>query len=284
MATPLSLEIISEHCHFSPFHFHRIFSGAMNETLNNYIARRRLEKAANFLVFKRDKSITEIAYDCGFSSSANFSRAIKQYFGYTPKEIRQPKNEDISRLGRIFDKYGKVFDPTDFYREKTAIKTSYDASIIVEVKELATMRLAKLKSTRGYQSDSLFQTWDDLSKWGELQNIALEKQFRLAWCYDNPAVTPLDKCRYEASIEVDNDTSIAEPFTEAYLPQGSYAFLHVKGTSEDVNHAQKYLFSEWLPYSRFEPDNLPMLEHYINDVRIDGLIETEIILKLRRLG
>ena len=72
----LSLESLSEISCFSKFHFHRIFTGIVGETVNDYIARRKLECAVNLLIFKTDLSITQVAFDSGFSSSANFSKAV----------------------------------------------------------------------------------------------------------------------------------------------------------------------------------------------------------------
>jgi len=46
----LGLEKLSEVAHFSPFHFHRIFSAFMGETLNGFIRRIRVEKAASMLL------------------------------------------------------------------------------------------------------------------------------------------------------------------------------------------------------------------------------------------
>ncbi len=42
----LRLEDLARTAHFSPFHFHRIFSALVGETLNAYIQRRRAEAAA----------------------------------------------------------------------------------------------------------------------------------------------------------------------------------------------------------------------------------------------
>ena len=42
---PLDLQTLAEVAHFSPFHFHRLFSAWMGETLGDYLRRRRLEIA-----------------------------------------------------------------------------------------------------------------------------------------------------------------------------------------------------------------------------------------------
>ena len=87
----------------------------MNETVNDYVARRRLERAINMLAFKTDITITDIAMINGFSSSANFAKAVKAYFGFTPSEIRRPGRTKDSKIGKILSKYGKDFNPGDLY-------------------------------------------------------------------------------------------------------------------------------------------------------------------------
>ena len=69
----LSLKKLSEIACFSPFHFHRIFSALLNETPNQYIMRRRLEKIANVLLLDESiTSLTNMAQDHGFKSCHSF--------------------------------------------------------------------------------------------------------------------------------------------------------------------------------------------------------------------
>jgi AraC family transcriptional regulator len=56
LANKVSLAEVAEVSHFSASHFHRIFTGVVGETVNDYIARRRLEKAINLLIFKTELS------------------------------------------------------------------------------------------------------------------------------------------------------------------------------------------------------------------------------------
>jgi AraC family transcriptional regulator len=284
LAQPISLDLVAEHCHFSSFHFHRVFRGAMNETLNNYVGRRRLEKAINMLAFKKEICITSIALDCGFSSSANFAKAVKKYFGYSPSEIRSPKHNQLPNFGDIAQRYGKKFNPNELYPNQIETMLKNKSLVNVEVKHFAKKRLCKLASKGGYDPESLFKTWDSLIHWGECQGIVKASQYRLAWCYDNPAVTPVQKCRYDASIEIGNDIKVVEPLSTIDLPEGNYAVMYVKGSPDDVNQAQMLLFSDWLPNSGYEPDDIPMLERYLNDVRVEGIIESEVIIKLKKLG
>jgi len=68
LTNKISLAEVAKVSHFSTFHFHRIFTGIVGETVNDYIARRKLECAVNLLIFKTELSITQVAFDSGLSS------------------------------------------------------------------------------------------------------------------------------------------------------------------------------------------------------------------------
>ena len=84
----LSLNSLADVSNFSRFHFHRIFKSMVGETLNQFINRIRIEKAASQLIINPRKSITEIAFDCGFSGSASFSRSFKEMYKMSPSGWR----------------------------------------------------------------------------------------------------------------------------------------------------------------------------------------------------
>ncbi len=86
LSQELDLTIVAAASGFSPFHFHRIFKAMTGETPQAYINRLRLEKAANLLVKSASSSITEIAFLCGFSSSAVFARSFKKYYGISASD------------------------------------------------------------------------------------------------------------------------------------------------------------------------------------------------------
>ena len=271
--------------HFSQFHFHRIFRGAMGETLNAYVARRRLETAANLLAFRADMSMTDIALACGFSSSANFAKAVKQYFGYTPSQIRTPSKIIDSKIGKLFSKYGKEFDPQTLYAFHVRGDAAENTTPLtkVQIKHLPTQTVATLASAGGYRPEALYSTWDKLINWAAGNGIAAAQQKRFAFCYDNPIITPIDKCRYEAAIVIDALLEPPAPFKKAHIPAGMYAVCEFVGSAENTQAAQLSLYAEWLPQSGFEPDQLPLLEHYLNDARDGGQVEMEIYIKLRKL-
>src|SRR6476469_692713 len=105
----LSLEKIAEVAHFSPFHFHRIFKAITGETLNAYLNRRRIEKAAATLIHQRNKSVTEISLQNGFISNSSFTRAFKKFYGLSPTEFRQQNNLKFSKISQLESKNGQAY-------------------------------------------------------------------------------------------------------------------------------------------------------------------------------
>jgi AraC-like DNA-binding protein len=63
-------------------------AAAQGVTLGGYINERRLALAAQKLTLEPQRSITQIAFDCGFSDSSYFSRRFQERFGQTPRQYR----------------------------------------------------------------------------------------------------------------------------------------------------------------------------------------------------
>ena len=53
-----------------------------------YILIKRVDLAKNYLS-KTDRSMLDIAVDCGFNSTANFNKAFKKYTSQTPSQYLQ---------------------------------------------------------------------------------------------------------------------------------------------------------------------------------------------------
>jgi AraC-like DNA-binding protein len=72
----------------SVFHFNRAFAAAMNVPPLRYVRRRQIESAKE-LIATGQTSLSEIAFDCRFSSQSSFTRAFKRATGITPAEYRR---------------------------------------------------------------------------------------------------------------------------------------------------------------------------------------------------
>ncbi len=81
----LSLERLSREMSFSPVYFHNTFKNTVGKTLRDFIEEQRIKKATHLLL-TTTYSLTQIAYECGFSSQSYFSYVFKRRMKMTPRE------------------------------------------------------------------------------------------------------------------------------------------------------------------------------------------------------
>lgn len=65
----------------------RIFKEYLHYSPSEYVLKKRIFNAVELLI-DTDKSITDIAFNCGFSSPSYFSKKFKECLGSTPNEYR----------------------------------------------------------------------------------------------------------------------------------------------------------------------------------------------------
>ncbi|MBN2129154.1 MAG: AraC family transcriptional regulator, partial [Sedimentisphaerales bacterium] len=167
LAGDLSLVTLARVANFSPFHFHRIFRSIIGETLNQFIQRRRLEKAACFLLANPARSITEIAFDCGFSGSSTFARAFRDMFGVSASQYRatggpgrskngKTKSKDSERESKRRQDFG-VFDHTMDLLSGTQLWrcTMTDRNEVnITVKDMPEMHIAYVRHIGPYKGNA----------------------------------------------------------------------------------------------------------------------------------
>lgn len=89
----LSLETVAKTMSLSPIHFHNTFKTAVGKTLREYVEEQRIKKATQLLI-TTNATLTEIAFECGFSSQSYFSYAFKRRMNMTPREyVREIYNK-----------------------------------------------------------------------------------------------------------------------------------------------------------------------------------------------
>lgn len=71
----------------------RLFKKEEGCSITDYVIKVRMEKASVFLA-QTNRSINEIALDCGYDNFAYFSRVFKRIMGYAPKEYRNRLKAD----------------------------------------------------------------------------------------------------------------------------------------------------------------------------------------------
>ena len=71
----------------SQFHFSHLFKQSLGIPPYQYLLQQRIERAKQLLKQKK-RSITEIAFECGFNSHSHLSKKFRQSTGMTPKAYR----------------------------------------------------------------------------------------------------------------------------------------------------------------------------------------------------
>jgi transcriptional regulator GlxA family with amidase domain len=84
----ITLEELARTAHMSPRHFQRLFRRTTGYPAFEHLLRVRLRHAAE-LLRNTTRTITDIAYSCGFRDSNYFSRCFRQYMEQSPSHYRR---------------------------------------------------------------------------------------------------------------------------------------------------------------------------------------------------
>lgn len=86
---PLSLEILSKELSIGKYHISHIFSEKLKISFSDYVNGLRINSAIQQITSDPDRTLTDIAYDCGFGSTRTFNRAFIKFTGMTPRDYRE---------------------------------------------------------------------------------------------------------------------------------------------------------------------------------------------------
>ena len=264
---------------FSPYHFHRIFSAMVGESVAAYVRRLLLERAAMQLGYSMEP-VTQIALCAGYESVDAFSRAFRSHMGLLPSEYR--RSRAYKGLAHRPDEERPLF-----YHEMPHLPPMQ-----IRFEKIAPRLVAAVRHTGPY--DQCCSAWEILC--GELPKYGLISATSLVYgvSYDNPDVTPPEKCRMDVCVELaanlDEDSEALRPlrrhekiFFRNIGSQQEYAVLRVQGAYSLLHPAYRSLFGVWFPQSGREPYNDPGFEVYLNSphtTQEDDLL-TEICIPLK---
>lgn len=72
----------------SPEHLSRTFKSCVGIGFSEYLTLLRLEHAKEMIKNEPNKTISEIAYECGFNDGNYFSYRFKKMYGVSPSKLR----------------------------------------------------------------------------------------------------------------------------------------------------------------------------------------------------
>ena len=271
----LNLERLAEVACFSKFHFHRIFRAILGETVNEYVQRIRLEKALGQLILSKYKSITEIALDCGFSSSQNFARSFKAQYGITASRVRdeygwerwrdqmeQLKDQDTNKLQ--LDEMSLV-NYNSLQRKLSLEKVFGEPSDMqVEIKKLPSYRVAYVRNWGPYSVEAGVAAFNRLLQWANPRGLFSDKTLVMSVVSNYPDLTPAEKLIYDACITVPESTEADRWVNIQLVPGGDFAVYHCEIDADRLEDEWTRFFLNWLAQSEYQPDDRPAYTIYYN--------------------
>lgn len=255
----LKLENVAQVACFSPFHFHRVFRSLLGETLQQFVKRLRLERALYLMSHAPDRSLTDIALDCGFSSSSDFSRSFKTRYGTAPSEFdvahyRASKRKDFEATmasyenGPSLPRLPAGENPDNF---QATIRT------------LPARTVAYIRALNPFDPDSgaVLNAVHRLMAWADERGIGNNPWLGYMW--EDPEIVALEDCRYDVAVVIDESTFDFKPEGEIgryRFPPMQVADIPIRGDIRKEQRAIDWMYGTWLPRSGFIPDDQPAFE------------------------
>jgi AraC family transcriptional regulator len=267
----LELETLARVANFSSFHFHRLFTAWMGETLGDYIRRRRLETAALRLVAQPRVPVLQVAFSVGFGSAEAFARAFKTRFGSTPSAWRASQRSKRDQSKGKLDQAQPPLSRDDDRMKVTLI-------------DRQPTTVAYLRHVGPYGKPISDFWMAQVDPWMETNGLFGRPRYGIS--LDEPETTPAEKLRYDAAVEVPKDFNGTGDYQMTVIPGGKYAVGRFKGTDRAVGEAWAWLLRDWLPGSGMQLDSRPSFEHYPVDATYDaktGEFECEICIPVTPL-
>ena len=92
-STDITVEDVANYTSLSVGHLSRAFKSETGLGVKEYLVLYRIKQAEFMLLEHPSKSISEIAYDCGFNDSNYFASCFRKTVGVTPSDFRKKQEQ-----------------------------------------------------------------------------------------------------------------------------------------------------------------------------------------------
>lgn len=245
---------------YAPHHFHRLFTNAAGETLQQFSSRTRLANAARLLGSGWKGSLLELALGCGFNSAEDFSRQFRARYTHSPREAQRGARVCINdtrhlRMNRIAQ-LRKVY--THHFIRKIHI-TELPALDIVYGRVFGAME----------KPDAVRDMLQKIFSWATKTNYVDFKQpiqlVGIGW--DNMDTTPFDRYIYDAGIVIRRCVPLLrEPWmNHLKVPSRKYVVIDFEGDLAAEEDAFDYLHYSWFQKNGLYPAIAPSFEVFSDE-------------------
>lgn len=267
------LEDVARVACFSPFHFHRVFRTLVGETLKQFVRRVRVERALHMMVHRPDRSLTEIALASGFSTSSDFSRTFKQRYGVPPSvfdvdTFRARNREALNTMASSDD---------DGHHLTRLVPGENPDGFEVTLRELPARTVAYIRVLDPFREGAVVQAAERLMAWADARGLGAGQWLGYMW--DDPEIVELKDCRYDVGLEVEAVQPDGE-IGRIEFPEMLVAQVELRGDINLEQRAIDWIWSTWLPQSRYVPTDQPSFEAWIGRPFAHGIEHFELYMQL----
>lgn len=270
LSEDLSLQQLSGIACYSQFHFNRIFSSYMGESVYQYIKRVRLEKSAELLLANSQKAITEVALMYGFENSSSFAKSFKSHFKMTATEWRNKSDGfSVKESTPVQIERGKFSvnqsSPVWTYHFKNSIR-----QIVIE--DIPPLKFAYIRKIGPYQGGEVLfgELYTQIFLWAAARECVDDNTIVWNIYHDNPKITENKRLKVMVAIPVMDSVNPSGHVGATRISGGKCGVCRFLLKREEFADAWSWMLSEWLVNSGYEWDNRESFERCYGDRIING--------------
>lgn len=238
----LTVDEVAQYCHMSKFYFSRLFKEEVGESLYSFIKHNRIALSAVNLKVNKEKSVTEVGLDCGYSAS-NYATVFKEQLKQSPVQFRQNRTWNDGKVPHPF------FDVGLGYLKSFE---EYDRNITITQLPERKIYYRRFIGSYAELKYHWIQFMSDNEKYVTEETLWIERSF------SDPDIMELDRCICDVCMTVSEQTEkqmSADASKEIHLQStssisgGKYAVYRFHGHKKDIYTEYQGLFTVWLPQS-----------------------------------
>lgn len=248
----ICMESVAAHVAFSEYHFHRVFTGMLGESVTEYIRKRRLAKAAKLLLFS-DLPLMEIVVGSGFETQESFTRSFRKMFRVTPGRYRT-----LGKESSFIDKRAITTAMVKHLSRGLTLRPK----IVSRPSEYVIGMGHSFGENNQSEIKSLWQVFNE--RQAMVPNVKGPYALGVC-CTSHPRINKKnrrDSFIYLASRPVNSLDEIPDEMIGFEIPAGQYAVFTHTGNVNNLRHTVNYIWGTWLPKCSYEYVHGPDIELY----------------------
>ncbi|MGN0907340.1 MAG: GyrI-like domain-containing protein [Bullifex sp.] len=258
----IGVDDVASYCAVSKYHLSRVFREETGEAPYQFIMRSKLERSAWRLKVEKQRSITDIGYDYGYSPS-NFATVFRKMYSTTPSDFRRTSKNRVRESS---------FSHSVFAEELGSIMSGITIRKLPDIYVIYELK-------KGNYHD-LASEWDCFVQ--KYIHLADENTRYIECTIDDPSITDEDSCLYQLcqTISPDDPAIIREELNTTVFEGGKYAVCPYSGYPQFIFPVYQEVFSVWLEKTGNILAEKPIFDIY-TFVREDLYMEMEICFPLK---